>query len=154
VTAQILENAALLEDLYAAYQSTDDVVRLRVSDTFKRLWRAQPTWVVPYIDRFITEVGRINQPSAQWTVAQLVGELDAYLTAEQRTQAIALLQDNLSQTNDWIVISQTVQTLGRWAKKDAALRDWLHPVLLRLAGDARRSVSGIAQKTLKGLKLG
>jgi hypothetical protein len=145
----ILANPAELEQLYQCYFSSDEVVRLRVSNAMKRVWREHPTWLVPYIDRFISEIALIHQPSAQWTIAQLFLELDEYLSASQRQQAIAILQKNLQTFDDWIVTINTFQTLGKWAKSDAELADWLLPHILRLQDDPRKSVAGNASKVHK-----
>jgi hypothetical protein len=142
---------ALLEELFRCYFSPDEVVRLRTSNAFKRLWREHPAWIVPYIDRFIYEASVIDQPSAQWTFAQLALELDEHLTAEQRAAAKTALRRNLDRSDDWIVVNSSLQVLGRWAKDDADLRAWLTPVLERYAGDARKSVAGTAAKVIKVL---
>ncbi|MGF1507515.1 MAG: hypothetical protein ACFB51_20680 [Anaerolineae bacterium] len=147
----ILADRRRLDELYACYASEDAVVRMRVSNAFKRIWREQPAWVVPYIDRFITEVAQIDQDSARWTAAQLFGELDAYLTDGQRTQAKTILKHNFAATNDWIVLNNSMQTLGAWAQQDGELRDWLRPHLERLSADSRKSVARKAARLLDRL---
>jgi hypothetical protein len=107
----------------------------------KRIWREHPDWIVPYIDRFLTQVAAIPQPSAQWTVAQLVDELQERLTTDQRQEAKNVLKRNLDATRDWIVINESLKPLGQWAETDADLRAWLEPRLARLAADPRKSVS-------------
>jgi hypothetical protein len=147
----VLADPAQLERLYRCYFSADEVVRLRTSNAFKRICRTQPAWLVPYVDRFLSEVAQIDQPSAQWTLAQLLLELDSFLTSSQRKQAIAVLKRNLLASNDWIVLNMTMQTLGHWARHDADLLAWLRPALERLSGDPRKSVAKTAEKVLKGL---
>jgi transcription elongation factor GreA-like protein len=147
----VLAEPAQFEQLYQCYLDKDEVVRLRTSNAMKRLWRAKPELVTPYLDRFLTEIAQIDQASTRWTLAQLFGELDRHLSAEQRSRAVAVLKRNLAESDDWIVVNQTLETLGGWAKADADLRDWLKPHLMRYSDDRRTSVSGKAHKLLKTL---
>ena len=72
--------------------------------------------------------------------------LNDRLTARQKSEATRALQHNLQNSNDWIVLNTTMNTLGGWAREDAGLRSWLEPHLLRLANDGRKSVSRKARK--------
>jgi hypothetical protein len=73
------------------------------------------------------------------------------MTPAQRQQAEAVLKRNLAHHNDWIVLNQTMKTLGEWAKDDPELQHWLVPHLERLSGNGRKSVAKTASKTLKNL---
>ena len=73
------------------------------------------------------------------------------MTSMQRQQAEAVLKRNLANHNDWIVLNQTMKTLGEWATQDVALKAWLIPHLERLQQDGRKSVAKTAAKTLKNL---
>jgi hypothetical protein len=147
----VLADPAQIEQLFQCYFSQDEVVRLRTSNALKRLWRQQPALVVPFIPRFLSQVSQINQPSAQWTLAQLFDELDEWLTAEQREAATELLKDNLTRIDDWIVINSTLETLGKWALADPELRNWLMPHVERFSGDRRKSIARKAAKLAKTL---
>ncbi|VAW43375.1 hypothetical protein MNBD_CHLOROFLEXI01-2778 [hydrothermal vent metagenome] len=147
----VLADPARLAELYACYGSDDAVVRLRTSSGIKRISRVKPEWLVPYIDRLLTEVAALDQASAQWTLADLFATLAPLMSATQRNQAEAVLKRNLANHTDWIVLNQTMKTLGAWAKEDAALRHWLVLHLERLSGDGRKSVAKTAQKTLNTL---
>ena len=151
VVELILADETLLEELYQCYFDDDEIVRLRVSNAFKRIWRENPTWVVPYIDRFIADISRIEQASTQWTIAQLFAELDAYMSADQRERAIAILKRNLQAWEDWIVLNNTMQALGQWAKHDKTLATWLIPILEQRAQDSRKSVAKTARKVIAQL---
>lgn len=153
VVDKVLQTPALIAPLFATYRSEDPVVRLRVSNAMKRLSRARPELVLPYIDRFLDEVALIDQPSAQWTLAQVFGALAPSLSRGQRMRAQSVLQDNLVRHDDWIVLTQTMQTLAAWASEDDALRAWLGPELARLARDPRKSVSKKAAKLRAQLSL-
>jgi hypothetical protein len=150
----ILADPPLLEQLYQCYFSEDEVVRLRVSNAMKRVCRAHPDWLVPYIDRLLTEISQINQASTQWTLAQLFMELEDRMTAEQHAVATRIMQTNLTEHHDWIVLNFTMEALTLWSKDDAALREWLKPHLERLTRDSRKSVAARAVKFGKALAKG
>jgi hypothetical protein len=64
----------------------------------------------PYTSRLLGEVAKINQPSVQWHLAQMLSEIE--LTPEQRQKAITLLKNHLQSLEvDWIVASCSIDTL-------------------------------------------
>ncbi|MBW4472450.1 MAG: hypothetical protein KME45_19065 [Stenomitos rutilans HA7619-LM2] len=142
----VLETPVKLSDLYNCYFSTDEVVRLRTSNAIKRISREKPEWLVPYIDKLISEVSTIHQASAQWTIAELFQTLSIFMSETQRTNALKILKQNLETATDWIVLNNTMETLGEWAVTDSELKGWLLPHLNRLSGDSRKSVAGRAKK--------
>lgn len=149
VVALILADQSKLGELYRCYFSKDEVVRLRTSNAFKRICKEHNDWLIPYIDPFLNEISKINQPSAQWTLAQLFEELSAVMTTSQLEHAKEILKYNLTHYTDWIVLNTTMQTLSDWAKKDEKLKTWLLPNLLKLSNDERKSVAGRAKKLIK-----
>lgn len=151
VVDDILEHSKKLTELIACYESTDEVVRLRTSNALKRITKEHPEWLVPHIQHLLERVSKINQASTKWTLANLFEMLERFMTVEQKNQAIEVMKHNLATHTDWIVLKNTSQTLGAWAKKDASLKKWLIPHLERLIGDERRTVSGAAKKYLKAL---
>lgn len=146
VVDAVLAKPSRLSELYGCYFSADEVVRLRTSNALKRVCAERPGWLLPYVDGLLGDVARIEQPSAQWTLAQLRERLHDRLTEEQKSEAIRVLQRNLQNSNDWIVLGATMKTLGGWAHEDAELRSWLEPRLLRLSQDGRKSVANKARK--------
>ena len=52
----IFGDRTLLEKLYNCYFSQDEVMRLRTSNAMKRICQSQPQWLIPYLNRFLTEV--------------------------------------------------------------------------------------------------
>ena len=149
VVELVVEDPARLSELYECYFSKDEVVRLRVSNAFKRICAEHPDWLVPYLDRFLSEVATIDQASTQWTLAHLWGELEPFMNKEQLQRAKEHLKDNLANHRDWIVLNNTMQTLSDWAQKDAQLKTWLLPHLQRLSNDSRKSVANRANKLMK-----
>ncbi len=148
VVDAVLADPSRLAELYGCYSSADEVVRLRVSSAMKRVQAARPDLIVPFYDRLIDEIGALDQPSAQWTLAILfrVGAPD--MTPEQFGRAKALVQRNLAEHDDWIVLNTSIDVLSGWAEDDEHLRIWLRPQLERLRKDPRKSVSKRAQKAL------
>lgn len=151
VVALVLNDRAALTRLIDTYNSNDPVVRLRVSNAMKRVEAERHDWMVEHIDRLLREVAVIDQPSAQWTLAQLFARLHEDMTVDQRTRAKAIVQNNLERSSDWIVLTTSLSTLADWAIHDEALRGWLRSHIDRLSKDPRKSVSGRASKIGKAL---
>ncbi len=151
VVALVLADPARFDALFSCHDSADAVVRLRTSNAMKRIAAERPDWLVPYLDRFIGEIGALDQASAQWTLAQLFARLAGDMSASQRAAALALMQRNLEQHDDWIVLNATIETLADWAHADGALKRWLRPHLERLSQDGRKSVASRAGKKLRAL---
>lgn len=153
--AMVLANPDLIADLYQCYFQPDEWVRLRVSSSFKRLWRADEQLVAPYLDGFVNDVSKINQPSINWTFAQLCSELDHLLSAEQRTTSCLRLKSYLEDSDDWIVQNTSIEALGQWAAADAGtdpdLSIWLKPRLETLAQSPRKSVARRAASWIEKL---
>jgi hypothetical protein len=151
VVELIFKDSSRFDELYTCYFSQDEVVRLRTSNAMKRVCAEHPEWLVPYIDKFLSEVAAIQQASAQWTLAQLFASLSSKMSPSQKQKAMKVLKRNLEHNNDWIVQNQTMQTLADWAKTDERLKDWLEPHLDHLVNDERKSVAGRAKKLRKVL---
>lgn len=151
VVAEVLAEATRFEELFACYRSDDEVVRLRTSSAMKRLAQQRPDLLAPHLDRFIDEVGALDQASAQWTLAILFDLLRNRMTGNQEPRALALMQRNLARHTDWIVLNTTMEVLFGWSDGNVDLAGWLRPHLERLAGDARKSVSRRAGKYLAAL---
>lgn len=142
----VLANSTRLSDLYNCYFSTDEIVRLCTSNAIKRISLENPEWLISYIDKLISEISNINQPSAQWTLANLFQTLSGFMSESQRNNSKRILQKNLETYTDWIVLKNTMDTLSKWAEKDSTLKEWLLPHLERLTNDPRKSVAGRAKK--------
>jgi hypothetical protein len=146
VVEAVFADPPRLLNLYQCYFSVDAVVRLRTSNAIKRISREKPEWLVPYIDRFISEISTLDQASAQWTLAELFETLASFMSETQRNNAKNILKRNLENSTDWIVLNNTMETLSEWAMTDASLLIWLSPHLERLSQDSRKSVAGRAKK--------
>lgn len=151
VVEEVLAHTDAFDELFNCYFSKDEVVRLRTSNAMKRVCKEQKPLLVPYIDRFLDEIARIDQASTQWTLAQLFLMLKAEMSTDQVAEAKKLLRHNLAHHTDWIVLNTTMETLFKWSAKDEELNTWLRPHLERLAKDNRKSVANRASKYLQKL---
>jgi len=149
VVEEILQNPARIQELFDCYFSLDEVVRLRVSNAFKRISKQNPQLVVPFLDEFISKISKINQPSAQWTFAQLFMILDKFVSGDQKQKVIEILKNNLVNCSDWIVLNFTMEALVFYSKSYPQIKPWLKPHLQKLTLDTRKSVANRAKKYLK-----
>lgn len=146
VVEEVLAEPSYFNELFECYFSDDEVVRLRVSNAMKRICRAEKPILVPYIDRLLDEISQIDQASTKWTLANLFALLQKDMTTEHLAKAKTIMKDNLAHHNDWIVLNNTMETLGTWAIKDEELKKWIIPHLERLEKDERKSVHKRAKK--------
>ncbi|MDX2301932.1 MAG: hypothetical protein NW226_03990 [Microscillaceae bacterium] len=151
IVEEVLAYPSKFEELFQCYFSKDEVVRLRVSSAMKRICKAEKSLLIPYLDKFLTEIASINQASTQWTLAQLFDALKKDMNDAQTKKAEEILKNNLATHQDWIVLNITMQTLGKWAENDPDLKKWLLPHLERIALDSRKSVSKTANKLMQSL---
>jgi hypothetical protein len=147
----VLNTPDRIDELYAAYDSEDEVVRLRVSSSFKRIFLAHPEWFKKWYVKFSKRVLKLQQPSALWTYALLCLRLEDQLTPKNKLDAIDKLKEILTTCDDWIVTNNTIETLGHWAIEDPGLRKWLKPKLKKYAQDRRKSVAKKTEKVQSSL---
>ena len=151
VVELVLEQPERFHELFETYGSPDAVVRLRTSNAMRRVEAERHDLLVPYIDRFIQQIGALDQASAQWTLAVLFRLLGSDMTDAQHRAALKVMKRNLATHDDWIVLNNSIETLTLWALKDAELATWLTPHLARLQDDPRTSVAARARKFSKML---
>ena len=145
----ILSNKEKMSELFECYLSEDETVRLRVSNAFKRIFRQNRNWFIEYIDRFQQLIPTLKQPSAEWTLAQLHLEMADLLSEEQVKTAIEITKQQLIESDDWIVIIQSMNFLQHMVKKDDLLKKWFIDQLTLIAKDKRKSVSKRANTILQ-----
>lgn len=146
----VLDKTALA-DLFECYSSPDAVVRLRVSSAFKRVFRQHPPWFVDYVDRLQDLIPTLKQPSAEWTLAQLHFEFCDLMTEAQIAKANTISKHQLKNSNDWIVMIQTMVFLHKIAENDEAVRHWLLGEVNAIKNDKRKSVRKKATDIFKSL---
>ena len=152
VVESVLTDDTRIAELFACYQSADEVVRLRVSNALRRVQAERPDLIVPLIDPLIEQIGALDQPSAQWTLPKLFEGADSQMSPDQKRAALDLVKRNLANHDDWIVLNNSIDYLALRAARDPGLNAWLIPHLERLSSETRKSVAKRAQKALNKLK--
>jgi hypothetical protein len=114
----VLQDKSRLEELYACMFAEDAWVRMRAADALEKICREHSDWIVPYIDRFQSELAMSTQASIQWHLAQIYEQID--LTPEQKQRAIDWLKNLLSTKEvDWIVSANVMDTLAQFTRERA-----------------------------------
>ncbi|NWF68385.1 MAG: hypothetical protein HXY40_04810 [Chloroflexi bacterium] len=147
VIAWVLADSGRLPELFACLFSADEIVRMRAGDALEKVCRQHPDWLLPYRQRLLTAVAAIQQPSVQWHLAQMLGEIP--LSDQEKTQAGALLKHNLARAQDWIVINLTLETLAQFAREDTTLRADFRALLEQQQNSRHKSVRSRVKKLLQ-----
>jgi HEAT repeat protein len=139
VLTAVVADPGLLPDLLACLSDSDDVVRMRAGDVLEKVARERPEAVRPWLDRLFSDLAGTDQPSLQWHFAQILEEVP--LDAGQYASAVRFLRALLERSDDWIVLTSTMQSLTTLAANDPALREWLPPHLRSRMLDRRPAVA-------------
>lgn len=146
----VLQNKHRLEELYQCLFEDDALLRLRAIDAIEKVCREHPDWLESYVDRFFQDFTDHNQPSIQWHLAEMFGQIN--LNPIQKQQAIQWLTAKISTTNvDWIVAADTMKTLALFNLKDAFPTDQLIPLLKKQQNHHSKSVVKLATKIFEQL---
>lgn len=151
VVDMILLDNSLFDELFNCYFSDNEVVRLRVSNAMKRIFKENRNLLIPYLDRFLNEISKIEQASTKWTLAQLYLWMRNDMNNDQFSKAKSVIKHNLETEKDWIVLNNSMETLTIWSANDDDLKAWLKPHLKRLKNDSRKSVASRASRFLSEL---
>lgn len=151
VAAKVNEDRSLLTELVSTYASPDEVVRLRVSSALKRVAWEHPEWVYGELNSIMDWVEKLQQPSALWSLGQMLLTLRPFLSDAQYRRAVELMKRCVAESSDWIVLNHSMQTLAEWALDDPEIEEWLIPQLLRLSHTHWTSVSKRAERLLAKL---
>lgn len=147
IIQRVLNDKALLGALYACVFNEDAWVRMRAIDAIEKICRQRPEWLLPYVDRFQTELGSSSQPSIQWHLAQMYSQLD--LNKKQIRIAIKWLKDLLSNVEvDWIVSANTMKTLVQFTREGSVTVEETVRLLKLQQRHASKSVVKKAHKLL------
>lgn len=124
----VLADSSRLDELYQCLFEDDAWLRMRAIDALEKVCRVHPEWLKPYVDRLLDEVAAIDQASIQWHLAELFREID--LSPRQRQQAITIMKRNIARSSaDWIVASNTMETLAGFVADGILLAAELMPLL-------------------------
>ena len=103
-----------LGELYDCLAHEDAWIRMRAIDSLEKICREHPEWIEPYIERFQNELSASDQPSIQWHLAQIYGQV--ILKPDQKLRATQWLKHLLSTREvDWIVAANAMDTLVKFA---------------------------------------
>jgi len=86
VVEKILDQNELFDELFNCYFSDNQVIKLRTSNAMKRTCKAKKDILIPYIDRFLHDISKVDQASAQWTLSQLFLMLEKDMNEIQISQ--------------------------------------------------------------------
>lgn len=124
----VLADQSRVDELYQCLFEDDAWVRMRAVDALEKVCRVHPEWLEPYVNRLLSEVATIDQASIQWHLAEIFRQV--HLSPRQRQQAIALMKDNISSKDaDWIVASNTMETLAMFVTNGSVSAHELLPLL-------------------------
>ena len=113
----VLADQSRLEELYRCLFEDNAWVRMRAVDALEKVCRVHTEWLKPYVEKLLTDVAAIDQPSIQWHLAQMFREID--LSRDERRRAIDLMKHTISSVNvDWIVSSNTMETLAAYTTEE------------------------------------
>jgi len=125
-------------------ESDDEVVRMRAGDALEKVCRRRPALLQPHVSRVLGDLAQVDQPSVQWHVAQMLGELE--LTNHDEKRAVSLLCANLDESGDWIVLNCSLDTLAILARRDPELVEALCGYLDRFRGSRYKSLANRSGK--------
>lgn len=145
---KVLSSQLTVMDIYNLYKMENRIVSMRVSNILKRLWRTDSSYILPIVDKFIKDAKEYKNPTFRWTIAQLFKELFPVLNLDQRIRLLFEIQRNFQLSDDWIMLSQSIDALI-FAKNKKFEISHMTTILDNLANDERK----IIQKKLKKLKL-
>ena len=145
---KILSSQLTVMDVYNLYKMENRIVSMRVSNILKRLWRTKSSYILPIVDQFIKDAKEYKNPTFRWTIAQMFKELFPVLNIDQRIQLLFEIQRNFQLSDDWIMLSQSIDALILAKNKKLEISHMTR-ILDNLARDERK----IIQEKLKKLKL-
>jgi len=144
VRAALAEPERLDELISAVLDSPDEMVRMRAGDALEKVCRAQPSLLQPHVSLLLGDLSTIHQPSVEWHVAQMLGQVR--LTSVQRRRAAGLMNKNCDESSDWIVLNCSLETLAILARQDPAIVDDLRRQLGRHEQSSYKSLANRVRK--------
>lgn len=149
VVRLVLADRRRLDQLFELLFHSDEIVRMRAGDALEKVCRQQPEWMSPFKERLLTEVSRIAQPSVQWHLAQMLGEIE--WSPAETPRVIRLLKKILAGSNDWIVTNLTLESLSVFARKNAKLHQELTEICTSHLNSPYKSIATRCRRILRQL---
>lgn len=123
----VLADRSRLDELFECLFNDDAWIRMRAVDALEKVCRVHPEWLSPYIDQLLHEVAAIDQASIQWHLAEMFRKVE--LSPSKRQQAIDIMKRNIAKNSaDWIVSSNTMETLAQYARSEYVTREEIIPL--------------------------
>jgi len=133
------EDYSRLDELFTCISANDAWVRMRAIDTFEKLVKDKPELVQPYLSSIFSQLTTSEQPSIQWHVAQIFGEV--VLSDAERNEAVKWLKQHLKSTDvDWIVSVNVMKTLLSFCKQKYISAGELEPLFKTQTTHSSKSV--------------
>jgi hypothetical protein len=150
VFTMVRNDPSRMDELFECIKAEDAWVRMRAIDTFEKLIKGDPKLVRPYLPLILADLVKSSQPSIQWHLAQIFGEVE--LNDQQRTDAITWLKSKIASTDvDWIVSVNVMKSLLHFYKAGFVPKEEL-AILFNVQSDhASKSVRKKAEMFLKEL---
>jgi hypothetical protein len=142
----VLRHPGRVEELFECLFSGDETLPMRASDALEKVCRQRPELIVPLTRRLLTEVPKIDQPSVQWHLAQILARIP--LSGADRRRAITILKRNLKRYDDWIVVNLTLEALAVFVRAIPAMQTGFVRLLAEFSGASRKSIARRAEKLL------
>lgn len=134
------------QEVYEQYRHEHPIVSMRVSNVLKRLWRDDPSTILPLVDLFIHDANSLKNPTFRWTIAQMVDELYSKLSPKQIGSMSEIVYENLTLHDDWICLTQSLKACQKLMKKKISAPD--KSIIIYLTNDSRKAVATQANKVL------
>lgn len=151
VIDKVLKNRNRLNELFDCLFSDNEWVRMRAGDGLEKVCRVRPGWLEPYVERLLGEVARIDQPSIQWHLAEILGEIE--LDPGQKERAFEWLRERLSEEKpDWIVARRSMETLVKYVHKGDISKETVRPFIEKQTGHHSKATARVAAKLLSELQ--
>jgi hypothetical protein len=120
---------------------------MRAADSLEKVCRVHPEWFDTYLERLFAEVAKSNQPSLQWHLAQIFGEIT--LSPTQKQRATSWLEERLRDKNvDWIVAANVMKTLVQYVKEGSAPKE---KAVTLIEGQASHHSASVRKRAAKYL---
>lgn len=146
----VIEDQTRMAELYECVFDENAWVRMRAIDTIEKICRVHPEWLQAYVDRFNQDISTSKQPSVQWHLAQMYGQIK--LTNAQQAFAINWLSTILSSKDiDWIVSANSMKTLVRFTDNGDISRSKTLQLLKIQQKHSSKSVAKLATRLMEEL---
>ena len=135
--------AVTVGELFDCVLDPDEYVGVRAATPSKKVCRQDPAIVAPICGRVLAELAASDQPSVQWHIAQILGQVR--IDGPQRRRAVQGVRRYLETSGDWIVLSHSMGTLAGCAEPRPEAAPGDRP--LRSSPARRRSMSRRGRST-------